>query len=214
MSAVDIYHCCISRELITAFNRSGLCISYKAMKEHRCNLAKYAVLKESISRIPLQSHFSNSKFTTAAIYNFNHADRNSLSGTACANDTVMTEYQTVPQERPSKSARTEMNLKNVHEQQELNCQELIQYRQKTKMLKIPGEFVVSEGLYKLTGKEKQDLHSKVISLLMGRCSNSNKQLPSWSGIKSLLSDAYVPVMQVGFLPFLPHPVNTSQFTLP
>ena len=34
MNAVEIYERCKSRELITSFNRNGLCISYASMKRH------------------------------------------------------------------------------------------------------------------------------------------------------------------------------------
>ena len=34
MNSVQIYERCCSKELITSFNRSGLCISYQSMKQH------------------------------------------------------------------------------------------------------------------------------------------------------------------------------------
>ena len=48
MNAVEILERCKSKELITSFNRSGLCISYKSMKRHREDLAKYAVYKNQV----------------------------------------------------------------------------------------------------------------------------------------------------------------------
>ena len=43
MKAHTINECCRSRELITPFNRQSICISYKAMKELKKDLANYTV---------------------------------------------------------------------------------------------------------------------------------------------------------------------------
>ena len=32
-------------------------------------------------------------------------------------------------------------------------------------------------------------------------------VPTWVGMRSLFSESKVPIIQVGFLPFLPHPVR-------
>ena len=42
MNSVEIYEKCKSRELITSFNKSGLCISYASMKKHWSEQAKKA----------------------------------------------------------------------------------------------------------------------------------------------------------------------------
>ena len=78
MNAVEIYERCKSRELITSFNRSGLCISYASMKKHRNDLAKLAMISSSESGLPLPSHFSPSVFTISAFDNIDHADKNTL----------------------------------------------------------------------------------------------------------------------------------------
>ena len=80
MNAAEIYERCKSRELITSFNRSGLCISYASMKKHRNDLAKLAIISSSESGLPLPSHFSPSVFTISAFDNFDHTDKNTLSG--------------------------------------------------------------------------------------------------------------------------------------
>ena len=43
MNAHTIYERCRIHELIMSFNRKSVCISYKAMKELRKNLAKYTI---------------------------------------------------------------------------------------------------------------------------------------------------------------------------
>ena len=90
MNSVEIYEKCKSRELITSFNKSGLCVSYASMKKHRNNLAKRAVLQGKNTGVPLPSHFSTESFTLAAFDNFDHADRNTLSGTYSTHDPVLT----------------------------------------------------------------------------------------------------------------------------
>ena len=44
MSSTEDYQKCKSRELITYFNKSGLCTGYNTMKRHLSGLAKYAVV--------------------------------------------------------------------------------------------------------------------------------------------------------------------------
>ena len=95
-TSVEIYNRCRSRELITIMNRMSLCLSYKAMRNHRTDLMKYAVLRSEGSGIPIPSHFSLEEFTIAAFDNFNHADRNTLSGKSIANDTAIVLFQTIP----------------------------------------------------------------------------------------------------------------------
>ena len=52
----------------------------------------------------------------------------------------------------------------------------------------------------------------IISAMKGIASKTNEPLPSWAGIQALLPSAKVPLMQVGFLPFLPYP-GTKYSTL-
>ena len=93
MNSVEIYDKCKSRELITSFNKSGLCVSDASMKKHRNNLAKLAVLQGTNTGVPLPSHFSTGSFTLAVFDNFDHAGRNTLSGTYNTHDTVLTLFQ-------------------------------------------------------------------------------------------------------------------------
>ena len=90
MNSSAIYKKCKSRELLTSFNRLGLCTSYKETKRHRNNLAKLAISSSNDIDIPLATHFSKSQFTIAAMDNFDHFDFNSITGTAGTHDTAMT----------------------------------------------------------------------------------------------------------------------------
>ena len=65
MNLVEIYERCKSREFITSFNGSGLCISYVSMKKHHNDLAKFAIT--NLSEFGLLTN-SESLFTKS-IYN-------------------------------------------------------------------------------------------------------------------------------------------------
>ena len=103
MNATEIYERCKSRELITSFNKNGLCVGYNAMKSHSSDLTKYAVVsgQGKERNVALPSHFSPSSFTVAAFDNFDHPDKNTLSGNASAHDTAVTVFQ----EKPDKALR-------------------------------------------------------------------------------------------------------------
>ena len=97
MNSSAIYEKCRIRELLTSFNRLGLCTSCKETKLHRKNLAKLAISRNSDPGIPLPTHFSKSHFAIAAMDNFDHSDFNSLTGTAGTHDTAMTLFQIKPE---------------------------------------------------------------------------------------------------------------------
>ena len=63
MNAVEIYEHCKSRELITSFDREGLCISYASMKKHHNDLARFAIANSFEFGLPILSNFSPSTFT-------------------------------------------------------------------------------------------------------------------------------------------------------
>ena len=88
MNSVEIYERCKSKELITSFNRSGLCISSTNMKNHRSDLAKFDVAQSSENGLPLPSHFSSNMFTISAFDNFDHSDKNTLSRKSSSHDSL------------------------------------------------------------------------------------------------------------------------------
>ena len=146
MNAVEIYEKCKSRELITSFNKSGLCISYESMKKHRNELAKFSVSQSSESSVPLSGHFSPNMFTIAAFDNIAHSDRNTLSGKSSTHDTVITLFQEMPIKVVSKPNRSEVNLKEIKSLSKLPCQELSHFVS-NKTLNILPSFVVDENVY-------------------------------------------------------------------
>ena len=208
MNSVQIYEACRSKELITSFNRSGLCISYQSMKQHRQNLARLAV-QSNTSKVPLPTHFSPEEFSVVAFDNFNHADKNSLSGKYCSNDTAITLFQSIPNEIPRKPKNSEVNLENVKLIEQLPCQKIESYQRKTKALKLQDDFIKTDDTDSSSSivNDKIETINTVTNLLMISAINSNQNTPSWSGIRSLLSETKIPLMQVGFLSFIPHPVT-------
>ena len=102
-----IYEKCKSRELITAFNRAGLCVSYKEIQKHRNNFAKLAILNSKLNGVPIPSHFVPNEFTSGALDNFDHSDKNSLSGLFSSHDTAIL-CQTKPRENTTKPSKGEV----------------------------------------------------------------------------------------------------------
>ena len=96
MHSVQIYERCSSKELIISFNRSGFCISYQSMKQHRQGLARLAIVQSNTSKVPLPTHFSPEEFTVAEFENFNHAGKNSLSRKYYSKDTAIHCFKVYP----------------------------------------------------------------------------------------------------------------------
>ena len=207
MNAVEIYEKCKSRELITSFNKSGICISYGSMKKHRNDLAKLAIYQSLNFGVPLPSHFSPDMFTIAAFDNFDHSDKNTLSGKSSTHNTVMKLFQEIPSQPVSKPSKSKANLNAIKTLTKLACQEVSPFKP-NKNLIISPSFKEDENLYQNEAAiNSHETMEFIISAIKGIASKTNEPLPSWAGIQALLSSAKVPLMQVGFLPFLPFPVT-------
>ena len=208
MSTTEIYETCKSRELITSFNKSGLYAGYNTMKRHRTDLAKYAVVsgQEKERNVTLPSHFSPSRFTIAALDNFDHPDKNTLSGNASAHDTAITVFQEKTDKPLQKPLKSEVYLRNVTTLKKLPCQELIEYA-KPKDLKLQESFSVAEDIFRSEKKLKDHEQTEFIMSCVQSQNPHNNVLPTWAGMRSLLSNESLTLFQVGFLPFIPHPVT-------
>ena len=95
MSANSVYEKCKSRTLITEQNKLGFSISYPRLLKLRNNLCAFTVEKSKGKKVPLPSHMNHSDYILCAFDNFNHTDRNSMSGTESNNDTVSVVFQNV-----------------------------------------------------------------------------------------------------------------------
>ena len=173
------------------------------------NLAKLAILKSNENSIPMPNHFVGSEFTFAAVDNFDHSDKNSLSGMQSTHDTAMILCQTTPDRIPNKPCKDNVNLKSVKSVTELPCQRVLNFTS-NKKISLPGTFSVDAELFKNSSKVNERGNVEfIISCIKSKVltSENNITMPSWASIRSLISKSNVPIMQVGFLPMIPHPVT-------
>ena len=203
-----VYDVCKSRELITALNRIGACVSYNEIKRARSNLAQHALHQSDKVGVPMPSHFVQTSFTIAAIDNFDHRDRSSPSGTKSNHDTVMTLFQTKASEPSSKPSKSAIHWKHS-DSSALKCQQIKHFIPQKDNLPLDS-FIVSNDLFR--AEEKSSRNSDVSFIT--RClrggfldCESPESLPTWAGCRAFLSQSEVPLMNVGFLPYIPHPVT-------
>ena len=184
INAAEVYEKCKSRNLITSFNKSGLCVGYDTMKWHRGDLAKYAVTsgqgKEKIMALP--SQFSPSSFTVTVFDNFDHPDwliiKNALSGNASAHDTAVTVFQEKPGKPLRKQLKNEMPLSSVMTLAKLSLQQLKKYAD-AKDLKLQGSFIVVKEVYWSENKiQDQEQNEFIMSCVRSQNLGSNI-LPTW-----------------------------------
>ena len=177
MNSSGIYEKCKSRELLTSFNRLGLCTSYKETKLHRNSLAKLAISRSNDTGIPLPTHFSKSQFTIAAMDNFDHSDFNSFAGTANTHDTAMTLFQSKPESCCVKPLKSEINLKDI-DSISLPCPQRENFST-NKCIAIPDTFKVKS---ELISEQKQTINSKLADFSLNVIKNSklvpNEELPT------------------------------------
>ena len=115
------------------------------MRRHRQDLARFDIMKKQHARVLLPSHFDPIFFTVTAFNNFNHLDKNSLSGMEGTHDTAIRLFQikVEPIPRPKKSEIKLHDLAKVHK---LPCQEIITFTT-NKILKVPEQFSPSTDLF-------------------------------------------------------------------
>ena len=94
----------------------------------------------------MPSHFVLKEFTLGALDNFDHSDKNSLSGLFSCHDTDMTLCQTKPRENATKPSKSEVNLESVESISKLPCQEVTEFHSSKKII-LPYSFEVSRDLY-------------------------------------------------------------------
>ena len=195
--------------MITAFNRQGCSVSYKIMKTMRADIAKYTILKSKDDHVPLPSHFHKSSFTIAAFDIFDNTDRNSLSGTKHSHDTAMTVFQEKPPNSINKPKKSAIEIKSIKKLQKRKCQEFVSFNPNSPKLPLPDSFASPEDLINLEIKTAERNQKQfIISCAQNITKSDSKYLiPSWAGIESLISESDVPIMQVGFWPFIPKSVT-------
>ena len=181
MNAHATYERCRSRKLITSFNRQSILISYKVMKELRKDLAKYKALQSSQSHVSLPSHFDKNCFTSAAMDNFDNADKNSLSGRMHAHDTAITLFQVQPDNHIHKPPKDSLDLTNAPNLNKLLCQEIHSFHSSEK-LPLGDSFQVQNELYlDQTSKDEFEKYEFIISSPQSIIPESKDSIiPSWA----------------------------------
>ena len=132
-----------------------------------------------------------------------------LSGTHSNHDTVMTLIQIKPEFPPSKPNLSAFNLSRsrVNGYGKLPCQQLKPYIRKKKGLPLPSCFEVEDSVKSIIEDNDDEIKSFIINKVRGSVNSDELHIPTWAGCKSLISSANLPIMQVAFLPYLPHPVT-------
>ena len=117
-------------------------------------LAKFAIANSSEFGLPIRTHFSPSTFTISAFDNFDHADKNTLSGKSGSHDTAITLFQEIPTKKVIKPKRNEVNLATVKTLNKLACQKLVLFST-DRTLTLPEPFIVEAETYS-SNKKKND----------------------------------------------------------
>ena len=95
-TAHDIYDKCKSRELITTYSHTGICVSYRQVQKAKRDLAQYTLTRSEQGLVLIHSHFCKDMFTNAALDNFDHQNRSSPTCMNSNHDTVSTIFQVKP----------------------------------------------------------------------------------------------------------------------
>ena len=118
---------------------------------------------------------------------------------------VSTLFQVKPSETSSKPNKSEYDLKNVGIIEKLDCQTVKAYYKATKCIELPDNFPVKNELYLCESELKKHKNKEFIINIIK--SNFNMDVPTWAAMRSLMNEKPLPLMQVGFLPFVPAPVT-------
>ena len=146
-----------SKQLVTALNHHGICVSYNTVKRFDVDLAERIITTAGNNRVPLPSVLEATSPLNGALDNF---DRNesTLAGTGSTHDTILVLFQNVPlnlekpstvremSERPlAAQSRTTVKLRS-----KVSCQQLIRMGEIKERGEIPMNYKVSEILSNLT----------------------------------------------------------------
>ena len=159
MNAQILYEKGKSRELIVAFDKQCMCISYKSIKSQRPNLAKLTVLQSLPVAVPLPSHFDTQSFTIVALDSFESADRNRLLGMKHAHDTVVKVFHVNPSTMKSKPTMRSAGISSIKNHENLKCKEILRFYYNQK-LPLERTFLIGQELY--TNPQKADNAAKML----------------------------------------------------
>ena len=129
----------------------------------------------------MSNDFVHSEFTLAALDNFDHSDKNSLSGMQSTHDDIaMIHCQTTTDRIPNKPCKDDVNLKSVKSVTELPCHRILNFTL-NKKISLPGNFSVDAELFKNSSKvnERENVEF-IISCMKNKVltSENNITMPS------------------------------------
>ena len=75
-------------------------------------------------------------------------------------------------------------------------------------MELPQNFKVENELYLSESEVKIHKSKKIlVNIIKGNFIRNNIDIPTWGAMRSLMNEKSLPLMQVGFLPFIPAPVT-------
>ena len=218
MLAHAIYDKSKSRELITSCNNLGFCVSYPELLKLRALFGFYIICRYISEDIPLPSHFNKSQFTLVSIDNFDHHDASSLTGKHDTHDSAMVLFQSVPfrahqvslSSKGKVSEYTDFRVAGRRYISKLPCQMLRPFSYWNKAQALPDDFISEKFEYEPNDKP-EELLQLARNINLQQDSHKDNNAPSWAGCHSIISTANdIPIMKVGFLPIIPHPITDIQ----
>ena len=128
-----------SKNLMTAFNRIGVCASYSFIRFLRQLLAAYAIMCSDEGNVPIPSNLNTEDFTMGGTDNSNYHDRSTLSGTEGCNYAAMVLFQTTtqPSYRKPLVSETGITRGTVYDHSILPCQDVTPYEKPVLRPKLP-----------------------------------------------------------------------------
>ena len=216
MQAHAIYHKSKSKELITASNNLGHCISYSELLRLKSLLGLYITIKFAC-KIAMPSHFNENSETSISIDNFDHNDQSSLTGKNESHDSVMVMFQSVPFGPKNYCPPTKGNVSHHNIDflvqgrkyiSQLPCQKLLQFYLKSKEQALPSNFKLQKFHYE-ANHEKEKLLDLARNMSIPLSDTMSLELvPTWAGCEVLVSKSSgIPLKSVGYLPIFPHPIT-------
>ena len=153
MLAQEVHSLTRSKELVTALNQHGMCVSYKTVKKIDVDLAERIISTAGDNRLPLPNVLEATSPLNGALDNF---DRNesTLAGTGSTHDTILVLFQNVPIDLEKPSEESEISVRALETQtrstvklrSKVNCQQLIRMGAIKERGEIPTNYNISETL--------------------------------------------------------------------
>ena len=195
----------------------GASTSYQELKRERRLKAQYALSCNKPDEAPVPSNFSRGGWTMGALDNENFADQSSISGTNVKNYTAQVLYQDATEEPATKPSVSSTKLKKTQLllKDGLSCQELKPVYKPSIRPLLPPSFQTKESAGLAVddsnpASKKAEKMEFLITLLRSGLPGTiclQDAIPPWAGVHALITQSQSPLMRVGFLPVLPHPVT-------